>query len=667
MKIKSLILSMMCVVGISFAFTGCNSPKKTGGNSLLFNTKAWKYDESNNVYYQLGVVYAANPQAADIEKLNIYVPAAYLSATDNGDGTYTATINTTATVHGYTAATAPIVFPLETPGYVAQTPASDYSADGVTTFTNEGFVYVFAGMRGRDNGYNEDGSLAYAGGAPWGITDLKAAVRYVRYNGNVLPGNMSEVYTGGMSGGGAQSALMGATGDSELYTPYLSAIGAALTDKAGNKLSDAVTGSMDWCPITNLDFADEAYEWNMGQFASTGDRDASSWKSALSKDLATSWAPYFNKLGLKSPDGTYLTLAESTDGIYQSGTYYDYLKGVIENSLNNFLVDTPFPYTVGQQSFNAAARFGGGSSNMMMGGFGGPGMGGNAPAGGMQPPSDGNAMGGQPPANGQAPANGGNAPANDKAPANGGNAPANGQAPSGNMMQSPAHGGGAGSTQTDIGVTYKTPEDYIASLNKNGTWVTYDKTTNTIKISSIKDFVTHLKNATKGIAAFDSTDLSQGENKLFGTGDSDALHFDATISGLLIANKTKYANYSDWDDSVIQAYSDGVNSKDSLGNLSQVRQDMYNPLYYLNSYYDGYQKSTVAKYWRIRTGIEQSDTALTTEVNLALALKSDNRVSEVDFETVWNMQHTMAERTGSSMDNFISWIHKCVALDSTAK
>src|SRR5574344_2334637 len=640
MKIKSFILSMMCVVGISAAFTGCNSPKKTGGNSLLFNTKAWKYDESNNVYYQLGVVYAANPQAADIEKLNIYVPAAYLSATDNGDGTYTATINTTATVHGYTAETAPIVFPLETPGYVAQSPAKEYSADGVTTFTNEGFVYVFAGMRGRDNGYNSDGSLAYAGGAPWGVTDLKAAIRYVRYNGDVLPGNMSEVYTGGMSGGGAQSALMGATGDSELYTPYLTAIGAALTDKAGNKLSDSVTGSMDWCPITNLDYADEAYEWNMGQFASTGKRDSSTWTSALSKDLATAWAEYFNKLGLTTPERTALTLTESKDGIYQAGTYYDYLKGVVENSLDNFLVDTTFPYTVGQQAFNAAARFGGGSSNMMMGGFGGPGMG------------------------GQPPAHDGNAPADGQAPM-GGQPPANGQAPSGNMPQMGAmQGGGAGSTQTDIGVTYRTPADYIASLNNSGTWVAYDSATNTVKITSIKDFVTHLKNATKGIGAFDDTGLSQGENKLFGTGNSDALHFDATIAALLKANTSEYAAYSDWDASVVQAYEDGITSKDSLGISSQVRQNMYNPLYYLSTYYDGYGTSTVAKHWRIRTGIEQSDTALTTEVDLALALKADKNVSDVDFETVWNMQHTMAERTGSSMENFISWIHTCAAADA---
>lgn len=39
-------------------------------------------------------------------------------------------------------------------------------------------------------------------------------------------------------------------------------------------------------------------------------------------------------------------------------------------------------------------------------------------------------------------------------------------------------------------------------------------------------------------------------------------------------------------------------------------------------------------FWRIRTGINQGDTALNTEVNLALAL--ENYGTDVDFETVWD-------------------------------
>ena len=85
---------------------------------------------------------------------------------------------------------------------------------------------------------------------------------------------------------------------------------------------------------------------------------------------------------------------------------------------------------------------------------------------------------------------------------------------------------------------------------------------------------------------------------------------------------------------------------------------MYNPLYYLSGYYGGYQKSTVADYWRIRTGIAQSDTSLTTEVNLMLALK--NYGADVDFATIWGEGHTMAESTGDSTTNFIEWVNKCL-------
>jgi len=47
---------------------------------------------------------------------------------------------------------------------------------------------------------------------------------------------------------------------------------------------------------------------------------------------------------------------------------------------------------------------------------------------------------------------------------------------------------------------------------------------------------------------------------------------------------------------------------------------VYTKLETLSESEDGYRSSTPAKHWRIRTGIAQSDTSLTTEVNLALAL-----------------------------------------------
>ena len=190
--------------------------------------------------------------------------------------------------------------------------------------------------------------------------------------------------------------------------------------------------------------------------------------------------------------------------------------------------------------------------------------------------------------------------------------------------------------------TYNSVEDYIAALNKNKTWVTYDSNTKKVSITSVADFVSQLKTPSKDLPAFDALDSSQAENQLFGYNGNGA-HFDGTLANLL-KDTDKY-----------NSYKEDLEKTDSIGNKVQTRVVMYNPMYYLTSYYQGYKKSTVAKNWRIRTGINQGDTALSTEVNLALALKQYSDLN-VDFETVWGQGHTEAERTGKSSTNFIEWV-----------
>ncbi len=328
--------------------------------SLALGRGGWSYDDTNDVYYQLGRAYAATPAATDYETLGIYVPGSYLSGAQQSDGTYTIELDAAGAVGAFTAATAPIVMPVNTPGYSAQRPPTSYSYDAVASYMEAGFIYVAAGMRGKDSQ-----TSAYTGNAPWGVTDLKAAVRFLRYNAADLPGAHDQIYVFGMSGGGAQSTVIGASGDSPLYTPYLESIGAAMTDADGNDLSDAVAGVMAWCPITSLDLANAAYEWNMGQFASTGTRADGTWTKAYSLDLADTYAEYINGIGLVAADGSTLTLESSADGSYLAGSYHDHVLGVVETSLNDFLAVATFPYTPS-----------------MSGGMGGGAPGGGAPGGG---------------------------------------------------------------------------------------------------------------------------------------------------------------------------------------------------------------------------------------------------------------------------------------------
>ena len=323
---------------------------------LALDNAAWRYDATGDVYYQLGLSYAATPQASDYETLGIYVPGAYLTGTDNGNGTYTATVNGSGAVGSFTAATAPTVLPVNTPGYSAQKPPTEYSYDIIKAYMEAGFIYIHAGLRGKDSN-----SQTYSGNAPWGVTDLKAAVRYRRYNAASVPGDAAKVYVFGHSGGGAQSAVAGASGDSELFAPYLAALGAATTDTSGKALSDAVAGAMCWCPITSLDSANAAYEWNMGQFASSGTRAEGTWTRAYSQDLAAAFPAYLNGLKLTDSQGKPLTLESSSQGTFLSGSYYDHLVAVIQKSLNDFLAATTFPYTPSSTEMAGMGPSGGGA------------------------------------------------------------------------------------------------------------------------------------------------------------------------------------------------------------------------------------------------------------------------------------------------------------------
>lgn len=593
MKVKSIFFSVL--LSCTILLSGCGKSGDGKDNIIIANedTKEeyqensqevlwgkidmtrWQYNGETKVYWQIGIVYCGKPADETYENLGIFVPEAYMDGTENGDGTYTCEINHSGTAGGFTAETAPVVIPVDTPGYAAMSAPSGY-VSSTSAYTDAGFIYVYAGCRGRE------------AGAPAGVTDLKAAIRYIRSNEELLPGDMERIFSFGMSGGGAQSALLGATGDSELYTPYLEAIGAV------SGVSDAVAGSMCWCPITNLDYASEAYEWNLGVTRA----DLSEDMQKLSNAMAEQFALYVNELGLKDENGNVLSLAPSEEGIYQAGSYYDYLKAVIETSLNHFLQDTVFPYT---------------ASGNGRGGFGN--------RGGRENPGDN----------------------------------------SGDFKGTAGFGGkpdgeddyyerdGIERNETTGGIslsgTYETAQDYIDALNAQTQWVIYDNESNTAAVTSIADFVSALKTASKNLGAFDALDESQGENILFGDGDGEGDHFDAVMAELLEA--------TDYE----AEFKEDLERTDALGTSVAERVNMYTPLYYLCDYYEGYQTAKVADYWRIRTGINQSDTALTTEVNLALAL--ENYGADVDFETVWGQAHVEAERTGNSTDNFIAWVMEC--------
>ncbi|MFE2219374.1 subtype B tannase [Streptomyces canus] len=181
-----------------------------------------------------------------------------------------------------------------------------------------GYVVVEPGARGRGL-KNSDGE--YYGSAPAVIVDLKAAVRYVRSNKGRIPGNVDRIVSAGTSAGGAVSTLLGASGDSPIYDKHLKEIGAADT-------SDAIFAVGAWCPITDLEHADGAYEWNWGTNAlSTGKQV----DQTVSKDLGSQFAEYQAKLRLRGLKG-------SGFGTLTARNYDEYLlKQYLEPSATTYL------------------------------------------------------------------------------------------------------------------------------------------------------------------------------------------------------------------------------------------------------------------------------------------------------------------------------------------
>lgn len=302
MKI-SLWCSICCL--LSFGFTQAQNPltfeaSKYEVQSQEFNGKTIKVRAYERI------VYVANPVDLTHQILNIYIPEEYF----NG-----------GSINGYTAETAPIFFPNRVGGYMPAVPATfvvpeqrggfPYNNKTVLTALSKGYIVASAGARGRTN-KNEKGEST--GKAPAGIVDLKAAIRYLKFNDKLMAGNANKIISNGTSAGGAMSTLLGATGNHADYEPFLKALGAA-------NATDDIFAVSAYCPIINLENADMAYEWQLNKIHSfnfrgkSGVLDAESMK--VSDDLKAAFPNYLNSLNLKNEAGKKLTLDAEGNGNFK--------------------------------------------------------------------------------------------------------------------------------------------------------------------------------------------------------------------------------------------------------------------------------------------------------------------------------------------------------------
>ncbi len=296
-RIFRLILPAAIVIFV--LLSGCaGSPKAVQKSAGPLAFKSGFYDIVTTVvdgkpvtyYAYKNVVYVQNPADVKFQYLNVYVPE---SVADNQ--------------------TAPIFFPNQIGGYMPATPivpaatasmaAEKDSANTASVALSLGYVVVSPGARGSSSEVNG----VFTGKAPAAIVDLKAAVRYLRYNDAAMAGDAEKIISDGTSAGGALSALLGASGNDALYDPYLTALGAADKD-------DDILAAVCFCPITDLDHSDMAYERLYNRVIDDNDKDGKSLygftdaQKAVSAELSALYPAYLNGLGLKSVyDGAALT------------------------------------------------------------------------------------------------------------------------------------------------------------------------------------------------------------------------------------------------------------------------------------------------------------------------------------------------------------------------
>jgi hypothetical protein len=275
------------------------------------------------------LLYVAIPIDKEYQSLNVSVPIKV-------DG-----VNIDAT-------NAPILFSIGVGGYMSVNNArsAGRKTNGIADLAlAAGCVVVSPGCRGRDN-KAADGT--YYGKAPAAIVDLKAAVRYIRHNKGVMPGNVDWIFSTGVSAGGALSALLGSSGNSRLYDSCLKAIGAAAAD-------DNIFGSACFCPITDLEHADGAYEWMYGSTpARSGlvDQD-------LSKQLRVSYAAYQASLRLQGKDGFGPITADNYDRYilkyYVMPSTNKYLRNLSDDKRREYLTKNAWiSWTINGASFTFA-------------------------------------------------------------------------------------------------------------------------------------------------------------------------------------------------------------------------------------------------------------------------------------------------------------------------
>ncbi|MDR0490732.1 MAG: hypothetical protein LBH28_05760 [Oscillospiraceae bacterium] len=164
-------------------------------------------------------------------------------------------------------------------------PAANTAASGLALdFLREGWVTVNVGMRG--NGSTVSG-YQY-GKLPNPIVDLKAAVRYLHFNNDVIPGDANKIVATGSSSGGSGTVMLASSGNTTLYETEMALIGGLPLSMPG--VCDDVWAAAPSCAVMMRGNADCATAW--GLFGDLTNAVVGVETSALNKAMSIEFIRY---------------------------------------------------------------------------------------------------------------------------------------------------------------------------------------------------------------------------------------------------------------------------------------------------------------------------------------------------------------------------------------
>lgn len=181
------------------------------------------------------------------------------------------------------------------------------------------------------------------------------------------------------------------------------------------------------------------------------------------------------------------------------------------------------------------------------------------------------------------------------------------------------------------------PEDYLRGKSD---WLSWDG--QHAVIQDLDSYVLKHRRRMKPCTSFDILKNESGENKVFGTPEHPAMHFNGTIAKAIWELKEDFPNEYE---KYYWAYA-------AVSEDQELKRRVYliNPLNYIGTK----EKSDIAKYCRIRVGASDADTSFS--VSMTLALKLMQAKIPTDYQFVWEKPHCEADYEGE----VIAWIESIV-------